>query len=178
MDFEFRLQEVEAYECLMTMCRLLIYHSHLYKFKDKHVTGQMMSTRARSTISNVIHNIDEAATRYQKLCGDLVVLAGAIDGGKPGWDCQLRELSATDVCPLEEILPGETEGWHAMSWIWQVYQHDTDAKETMEALRIEWCKTRAHAHCWHEEVIQLEEEMKQVKAFFVSEGRTWLVHAA
>ncbi len=64
VDFEFRLREAEAYECLTTMCRLLIYRSHLYKFKDKHVTGQMMSTRARSTVSNVLSNIDEAATRY------------------------------------------------------------------------------------------------------------------
>ncbi len=64
MDFEFRLQEAKAYECLMTMRQLLIYWSHLYKFKDKHVTGQMMSTRARLTVSNVLNNIDEAMTRY------------------------------------------------------------------------------------------------------------------
>ncbi|SJL11239.1 uncharacterized protein ARMOST_14642 [Armillaria ostoyae] len=178
MDFEFRLREAEAYECLMTMCQLLIYRSHLYKFKDKHVTGQMMSTRARSTVSNVVHNIEEAVTRYRKLRGNLVLLAGAIDGGKPGWDRQLRELSMMDVRPLEDVLPGETEGQCSMSWIWRVHRHDTDAEETTEALRIEWCKTRARAHRWHEEVILLEEEMKRVKAFFAYEGRTWLVCAA
>lgn len=82
-----------------------------------------------------------------------------------------------------------------MSWIWCVHRHETDAEETMEgvylllfdvlsdlimrpiALRIEWCKTRAQAHRWHEETILLEEEMKQVKAFFTWEGRTWLAHA-
>ncbi|KAK0430440.1 hypothetical protein EV421DRAFT_1893559 [Armillaria borealis] len=178
MDFEFRLQEAEAYKCLTTMRRLLIYRSHLYKFKDKHVTGQMMSTRARSTVSNVLNNIDKAATRYRTLCDHLVLLAGAIEGGKLGWDRQLRVLSSTDVWPLEDILPGETEGWRAMSWIWHVHRHETDAEETAEALRIEWCKTRARAHRWHEETILLEEEMKRVKAFFAWEGRTWLACAA
>ncbi|PBK84914.1 hypothetical protein ARMGADRAFT_942823 [Armillaria gallica] len=160
MDFEFRLWEAEAYECLMTMRRLLIYRSHLYKFKDKHVTRQMMSTRARSTVSNVLSNIDEATTRYRTLRSHLVVLAGAIEGGKPDWDRQLQELSSSDVQPLKDVLPGETEGQRAMSWIWCVHRHETDAKETAEALRIEWCKTRARAHCWHKETILLEEEMK------------------
>ncbi|PBK63970.1 hypothetical protein ARMSODRAFT_979579 [Armillaria solidipes] len=127
-------------------------------------------------VSSVINNIDEAATRYRKLHDDLMVLAGAIEGGKPGWDRQLRELSAMDVWPLEETLPGETKGRQAMSWIWHVHRHETDAKETAEALRIEWCKTRARAHRWHEEVILLEEEMKRVKVFFAWEGRTWLAH--
>ncbi|KAK0440544.1 hypothetical protein EV421DRAFT_1737210 [Armillaria borealis] len=160
MDFEFRLREAEAYECLTMMRRLLIYRSHLYKFKDKHVTGQMMTT-----------------TRYRKLRNDLVVLADTIEGGKLGWDRQLRELNATDVRPLEEVLPGEMEGRWAMSWIWRIHHHETDAEETAEALRIEWCKTRAWAHRWREEVILLEEEMKRVKAFFAWEGRTWLARA-
>lgn len=132
MDFEFRLREAEAYECLTTMRQLLIYRSHLYKFKDKHVTGQMMSMQARSTVSSVINNIDEATTRYHKLHDNLMVLAGAIEGGRSGWDRQLRELSTTDVRPLEETLPGETEGHRAMSWIWRVHRHETDAEETAE----------------------------------------------
>ncbi len=42
-DFEFRLREAEAYECLTTLRRLLIYRSHIYKFKDLHIMGQLMS---------------------------------------------------------------------------------------------------------------------------------------
>ncbi len=114
------------------MHRLLIYRSHLYKFKDKHVTGQMMSMQARSTVSSVSNNIDEAMTRYCKLRDNLVVLAGTIEGGRSGWDRQLQELGATDVRPLEETLPGKTEGRQAMSWIWHIHRHETDAKETAE----------------------------------------------
>ncbi len=96
-----------------------------------------------------------------------------------------------DVRPLDETMLGETEGRRAMSWIWCVHRHDTDAEETAEsmsllavmfsdlkyivvALRIKWCKTRTHAHRWHEEVILVEEEMKRVKAFFAYEARTWM----
>ncbi len=172
MDFEFRLHEAESYECLMTLRRQLIFRSHIYKFKDQNVTGQLMSTRARSTISSVIKNIDEAAARYRKLQADLVVLAMALGDVKAGWDRQLRVLNAADVRPLDETMPGETEGRRAMSWIWRVHCHDTDAEETAEgmsilaamfsdpknivvALRIEWCKTHARAHRWREEVNNL-----------------------
>ncbi|KAK0227419.1 hypothetical protein EDD85DRAFT_958034 [Armillaria nabsnona] len=85
-DFEFCLHEAETYECLMTLCRLLIYRSHIYKFKDLHITGQLMSMRARSTIKSIINNIDKAADRYCKLRDHLVTLAAALDGGKDGWD--------------------------------------------------------------------------------------------
>ncbi len=117
MDFEFRLREAESYECLTTLRHQLIFRSHIYKFKDQNVTSQLMSTRARSTISSVIKNIDEAAARYRKLRADLVVLATALGDAKAGWDRQLRVLNAADVRLLDETMPGETEGRRAMSWI-------------------------------------------------------------
>ncbi|PBK62569.1 hypothetical protein ARMSODRAFT_1024770 [Armillaria solidipes] len=178
LDYEFQLREAEAYECLATLRRLLIYRSHIYKFKDKNITGQAMSTRARATIKTVIVNIDAAAARYRSLWANLGVLASAIAGGKPRWDHQLHVLEPADVRALEDIAPGETEGRHAMTWIWRVQRHETDAEETAEALRIEWCKTRARAHRWQEEVILVLEEMKRVKAFFAWEARTWLERAA
>ncbi len=131
-DFEFHLREAKAYECLTTLRRLLIYRSHIYKFKDLHIMGQLMSTRARLTIKSVINNINEAADRYRKLREHLVALAAALDGGKDGWDRQLRVLNAADVRPLDESLQGETEGRQTMSWIWRVHCHDTDAEETAE----------------------------------------------
>ncbi len=85
-DFEFHLHEAEAYEYLMTLCQLLIYRSHIYKFKDLHIMGQLMSMRARLTIKSVINNIDEAVHRYRNLRDHLVTLAAALDGGKNGWD--------------------------------------------------------------------------------------------
>ncbi|KAF8065986.1 hypothetical protein FPV67DRAFT_1692449 [Lyophyllum atratum] len=41
------------------------------------------------------------------------------------------------------------------------------------ALRIEWCRARARAHCWQEECLLLEEEMRRVVAFFEYEERRW-----
>lgn len=131
-DFEFRLREAEAYECLTTLRRLLIYQSHIYKFKDIHITGQLMSTRARSTIKSVISNIEEAVDRYHKFREHLITLAAALDGKKDGWDRQLHVLNAADVRPLDESLQGETEGRRTMSWIWRVHRHDTDAEEMAE----------------------------------------------
>ncbi len=50
--------------------------------------------------------------------------------------------------------------------------------DPVPALRIEWCKTQARAHCWREEAILVLEEMKHVKTLFVWEGRMWLLWAA
>ncbi|KAK0457575.1 uncharacterized protein EV420DRAFT_1643914 [Desarmillaria tabescens] len=141
---------------------------------DRNITGQAMNTRAIATIKSVVANIDAAAARYRTLWADLGTLASAINGGKAGWDRQLRILEPGDVRALEDIAPGQTEGRRAMTWIWRVHRHETDAEETAEALRIEWCKTRARAHRWREEVVLVLEEMKHVKAFFAWEARTWL----
>ncbi|KZT01710.1 uncharacterized protein LAESUDRAFT_634450, partial [Laetiporus sulphureus 93-53] len=42
------------------------------------------------------------------------------------------------------------------------------------ALRIEWCKARAHANRWSEECQLIEEEMHRVIAFHAYQARWWL----
>lgn len=42
------------------------------------------------------------------------------------------------------------------------------------ALRIEWCKTRARAKRWAEEVELLQEEMRRVLAYFDWHARVWI----
>lgn len=41
------------------------------------------------------------------------------------------------------------------------------------ALRIEWCRARARAHRWSEEVTLLLEEMRRILAFFEWQGNWW-----
>src|SRR5262245_23236677 len=44
---------------------------------------------------------------------------------------------------------------------------------TKKALRIEWCRSRARAMRWKEEVMLLSEEMRRVLAFFLWEVGWW-----
>ncbi len=54
LDCEFRLRKAEAYECLTIMHRQLLYRSHIYKFKNRHITGQLLNTRANTTVKSVV----------------------------------------------------------------------------------------------------------------------------
>ncbi len=61
LDSELCLHEAEAFKCLATMCRQLLHHSHIYKFKNHHITGQLLNTCMNTTIKSMVANIDEAA---------------------------------------------------------------------------------------------------------------------
>ncbi len=41
------------------------------------------------------------------------------------------------------------------------------------ALRIEWCKARAHAHRWDEEVTLTLTEMERTLLFFAAKQEQW-----
>jgi hypothetical protein len=45
--------------------------------------------------------------------------------------------------------------------------------QLFEALQIEWCRSRARANRWSEEVTLLTEEMRRVLAFFASKANWW-----
>lgn len=51
--------------------------------------------------------------------------------------------------------------------------HDSITNITISALRIEWCKSRARAMRWTEEVELLQEEMRRVLQFFSWQVEWW-----
>ncbi|KAG2354774.1 hypothetical protein BDR07DRAFT_1545883, partial [Suillus spraguei] len=60
--------------------------------------------------------------------------------------------------------PGQSSGNRTLSWIWKAHGIASDAPEgetILLALRIEWCKSRARAMRWVEEVQLLQEEMRR-----------------
>ncbi len=137
LDCEFRLCEAKAYECLTTMRRQLLYRSHIYKFKNRHIMGQLLNTQANTTVKSVVANIDEAAARYRVLQERLVVLhegmgVSVTGKKKDGWDQALRILKDEDIWALNEGDVNDMEGiWH-VSWIWQIHHHTTDEEEMNE----------------------------------------------
>jgi hypothetical protein len=46
------------------------------------------------------------------------------------------------------------------------------------ALRVEWCKARARAERWHEEVILLDEEMRRSVEYFRWRSQVWTARSA
>lgn len=55
-----------------------------------------------------------------------------------------------------------------------IYDYDgSGADEPYIGLRVEWCKARARAMRWSEEVLLLQEEMRRVLAYHAWHARWW-----
>jgi hypothetical protein len=193
-EYEWRLREGQAYDALHEMRQHLRVRSHCYKHKDRFSRGVRENLRSQTTIKKVQAKVDRAARKYRVALAALVSLSKEIDSGD--WKARmkpLKELVPGDVRGLSDGLEGESEGKRTISWIWLVsYGPVTggDEEETSEgtyllstpprilliytqALRIEWCRSRARAMRFSEEVELLNEEMRRVLAFLEWEACCW-----
>jgi len=153
MEHEWKLRYSQAHDALHSLRQTLRYRSYLLKFKDRHLTGQGSNTRARATLKGVEAKISTATQRYHTAHAALTSLSPFLN--KSGWQTSLRILRAGDIRSMTDMLDGDTEGSCTFSWIWKVHgasRDDDDRNGSLDAMRIEWCKARARANRWTEEV--------------------------
>ncbi|KAF7984577.1 hypothetical protein HWV62_13799 [Athelia sp. TMB] len=190
--YEFRLRSAQAYEALEELRRHLLLRTHMYNFKDKNLKGQRANTRAGTLATRVLNKINVSGSKYTRARNAVASLA--LRTGAVGWDTQLKELSSDDVRAFtdeteeaamahkptkkqKEQAKALGEGKKKLSWIWKVSRGGADVEDTegvQEALRIEWCKSRARAMRWSEEVLLLREEMRRVIAFLSWHADWWI----
>ncbi|KAG2139185.1 uncharacterized protein EDB93DRAFT_1241990 [Suillus bovinus] len=99
-------------------------------------------------------------------CKALVVLASLIK--ETGWQSSLQLLNY--------LLWGQTEERRKLSWIWNMWSAHGDElgnDRFMEDIKIKWCKARAHAMRWKEEVELLWKEMRRILQFFDWQAMSW-----
>ncbi|KAG1901598.1 uncharacterized protein F5891DRAFT_1128045 [Suillus fuscotomentosus] len=78
-----------------------------------------------------------------------------------------------DAVPLKHN-KGKTVGQQNISWIWKVAGVSNNQEEGLQdLLHVEWCKARAQAHWWEEEVQLLYEEMRRVLTFLEWQAGWW-----
>ncbi|KAG1788974.1 uncharacterized protein HD556DRAFT_1311720 [Suillus plorans] len=153
----------QAHDALNELRSHLRLRSHIYKFKDKNLWGQAASTRAQNLIARVEAKKDAAVARYSRL-------------DEMGWEATLRPLRHEDIRPMGDFTGDRTQGTGTISWIWLTTDVDTSPSENesvQDCVRIEWCKARARAARWSEEVELLAEEMRRVLAFLEWQGSWW-----
>lgn len=113
---------------------------------------------------------------------------------KPNWEVELPELLAADIRGMSEGDLGQSKGNRTLSWIWKaqgVAAIREDDKAVLSegkhlrhqlygivltylaALHIKWCKSRARANHWAEEVELLQEEMRRVASFLSWHAGWW-----
>ncbi|KDQ25249.1 hypothetical protein PLEOSDRAFT_1045089, partial [Pleurotus ostreatus PC15] len=178
VDCEWRLRFGQAHDILVDLRRQLLILSTMYQSKDRLIRGQSHNTRSATLIHNVQLRINSLAAKYRSYWAALCILGDVLN--KSGWQVTLQPLEDSDIRSLKG---GEdassSEGRRTLSWIWVTQQKDeSEMTDTMsEALRIEWCKSRARAQRWQEECILLKEEMQRIIRFHIWEAETWTARA-
>lgn len=209
-EYEFKLREAQAFDALEDLRQALRLRTYMYKYKDRHLTGQSANTRCQNLLKRVHKRVDAVKAKYRMARKALVILGGKL--GEVGWMARLLPLSDEDVRPLRDMEPDaqkkkskkqkalekergkKGEGYIELSWIWKVVGVSSDeGDENLQegksahiyitvfeliltvylALRIEWCRVRARAMRWSEEVLLLREEMRRVLAYFRWHAGWW-----
>ncbi|KAG2140739.1 hypothetical protein BD769DRAFT_1383921 [Suillus cothurnatus] len=121
-------------------------------YKDTFIWGQRANTQANGIINNAEHHINTLSLKYSTARDALVNLAARL-GKTDDWERSLKPLNKQrDADPLKHN-GGQTVG--------------------QPTLCIEWCKARAQAHHWEEEVQLLWEEMCRIVAFLDWQAGWW-----
>ncbi|KAG2031834.1 hypothetical protein BDR03DRAFT_936192 [Suillus americanus] len=140
------------------------------KTKPEWVRGQGANTRAQNALAHIHRRHTACMKRYWSAWMALKSLATIMK--KTGWQGRLQELADTHVKPLVD--PYATgEGRRHVLWIWMMNGIDHGNEGDDDGVRIEWCKTRARALQWSEEVELLTEEMRRVLECFSWQQARW-----
>ncbi|KAH7909550.1 hypothetical protein BJ138DRAFT_1197507 [Hygrophoropsis aurantiaca] len=169
---EWRLRHAQANDALNQVRQFLRLRSHLYKFKNRNLRGQGPNTRARNVLKGVESKLQACAKRYQDARSALQALSKVL--GHVGWDITLQELMKDDLKAMTDLVDGETEGRKKLSWIWRTPGvAESEDKGLQDAVRMEWCRARARAMRWSEEVQILQEEMRRVLQYLEWHSSWW-----
>ncbi|KAG1823160.1 hypothetical protein DFJ58DRAFT_720087 [Suillus subalutaceus] len=174
---EWKLQYAQAHNTLRSLRSNLRAQTAVLKYKDRNLRGQGANTRAHNTLKGIDARIEAASTRYQDARKALVILAPLVK--ETGWQSSLQPLNCKDIRGMSDLLWGQTEGRRKLSWIWNMWGAHGDElgnDGSMKDMRIEWCKARAPAMRWKEEVELLWEEMRRILQFFDWQATSWDEH--
>ncbi|KAG1851559.1 hypothetical protein C8R48DRAFT_750003 [Suillus tomentosus] len=145
--------------------------SHMYKFKEKNIRGQAASTRAQALIAGVEARKDASVNKYRRARAALVALSRKIE--KVGWEAITHPLETGDIRPMGDFSCGHSQGTVALRMTgFKILNRDSH-NFCVAGVRIEWCKARARAARWSEEVDLLLEEMRRVLAYLEWEIGAW-----
>ncbi|KAJ7701526.1 hypothetical protein B0H17DRAFT_1195306 [Mycena rosella] len=169
------------------------------RFKIRNWSGQRALTRGQGILHQLNLKIHRAKLPYWYACQALLKLKGHGE-----WEKRLKVLAednvqalnerslmdeeaaeqeylrATGQAPeeggisaIEDVVSGETH--RTLSWIWYAVADKTNGDATIhKALRVEWCKAYSRSNRWREDLVTVEEEMRQTIEFGVWAESQWL----
>ncbi|KAG1775069.1 hypothetical protein EV702DRAFT_1180498 [Suillus placidus] len=160
---------------LSTLCAPALHaQTAILKYKDWNLCRQGANTRACNMLKAINMRIKAATGRYESVHKALVILGSLLN--ESGWQSALHPLNHQDICSMSNLLWSKSDGRRKISWIWNMRGtggSEKDDNGALEDMRIEWCKARAYAMRWEEEVKLLHEEMCCIGAFLRWELGRW-----
>ncbi|PBK70546.1 hypothetical protein ARMSODRAFT_1018078 [Armillaria solidipes] len=153
---ERRLWLAQAHDTLAVLRDHLLLKSYLTIWRQRFSRGQRYGTRANNLMHRVERKISADATRYRVVYAALDAISTYL--GRNEWKSGLLPLRAEDIRGLDSYDGMRSEGGE---------------EGLQEALRIEWCKSRARAQRWQEECELLTEEIHRVKVTFQFYNNVW-----
>ncbi|KAJ7571957.1 hypothetical protein C8J56DRAFT_1070458 [Mycena floridula] len=191
VDMEIKLRQAQCTDALTQLRGRLHAKRHLINYRNTHVTGQRGGMKARGLIDTVGEKVFVHADKYRAARVALVSLLG--DAAASSYPELKQEhltldeevlLDAVATKKLGAIGTKLTRGQGRsvqegkpknLSWIWTtgVGTDGKDDERVLDAVRLEWSKSRARARRWWEEVRLLQEEMRRVLRFLRWNEKEW-----
>jgi hypothetical protein len=208
MSYEFRLRHAQSQDALNELRNHLRIRTYMYQKKKKNSRGVASNTRAQASIKRQEEKVDASARKYRVARKALVALAGPLgqvgwEATVPPLspeDVKGMHVSNDDPATKGRKVKAKSgKGVQQLSWIWRdlsaiaqavedpglndgelddTYLSCMHSSHCSPALRIEWCKARARAMRWSEDVTLLLEEMRRVTEFFEWQAAWWRAQAA
>ncbi|KAF8993262.1 hypothetical protein BDZ89DRAFT_973013, partial [Hymenopellis radicata] len=166
---ERRLRFGRAQDTLGTIRENILVRGGMYRVKEREARGQAMVTRAAKVLQRIDDHIQDGFNAYQRHWNALEKLSAALQN----YDhrMSLRALTNADMVNIDHS--DGSEGRRTLSWIWMANVNLSGSAGLQDALRIEWCKSRARALRWQEECLLLREEMRRFLATLSAEATLW-----
>ncbi|KAF8326255.1 hypothetical protein F5887DRAFT_900090 [Amanita rubescens] len=177
-EYEWSMRMAQAYDALENLRQNLFMRDFLCKKKKDWSRGVRENTRSQTLIDRARAKVTANAAKYRIARISLGQLAPFLNKDY-SWASKLRELSESDI----EGLPAEGwgEGQRRLSWIWIMTGVDAgngaQLQPLADGLRLQWCRARARALRWGEEISLIKEEMRRVLAYFTWYEQWWTEQA-
>ncbi|KAG6372037.1 hypothetical protein JVT61DRAFT_8740 [Boletus reticuloceps] len=105
-------------------------------FKMTNIRGQKANTHVHSALDYAEKKKQQVKTKYMVARTALEALAPLL--GKVDWESQLCPLRDCDLTYMSNMLDGQTEGTHDLSWIWKMPGIVENSKEGLQdSLQVE-----------------------------------------
>ncbi|KAL1749560.1 hypothetical protein FB107DRAFT_280582 [Schizophyllum commune] len=193
-DKELKLRVAQTKDMVDSLRKKLHAKQYSIEYRNKHVTGQHKSTRARALLAALQEKMDLDADAYRAARGAVLRLLG-VDAHDDYPDLRSTDLQLEGevvepdaAAATQHARAGSSQrprhihvstGRHNMSWLWTAGggSNTVDSEEARRTIACLWSKAYARKERWVEEVHLLREDMRRCLRSLEKESHVWAAHA-